>query len=134
MAAEPKTKKTKESVAAFLAAIEGEPKRKDAKAIAKMMQDVTGEKPAMWGTSIVGFGSYKAGANDWPIIGFAPRKANLTLYMKAAAVGSEALLKKLGRHKARKGCVYINKLSDIDEAALRELMTRTVKYMKAKFA
>jgi hypothetical protein len=134
MAAEPKTKRTKESVAAFLAAIEDEQKRKDAKAIAKMMADVTGEKPAMWGTAIVGFGSYKAGANDWPLIGFSPRKANLTLYVKSGAVGTEALMAKLGKHKAGKGCVYISRLSDVDESALRALMASTVKYMKAKFA
>lgn len=133
MAAEPKTKRTKESVAAFLATIEDDQKRKDAKAIAKMMQDVTGEKPAMWGTAIVGFGSYKAGANDWPIIGFSPRKANLALYVKSGASGADALLKRLGRHKAGKGCVYIGRLSDIDESALRALMAKTVKYMREKF-
>ncbi len=133
MAAEPKTKRTKESVAAFLATIEDEQKRQDAKAISKLMQDVAGEKPAMWGTAIVGFGSYKAGANDWPIIGFSPRKANLVLYVKAGAVGTDALMKKLGKHKAGKGCVYINKLSDVDESVLRALMASTVKYMREKF-
>jgi hypothetical protein len=128
----PKTTRTKASVAAFLSAVENEQRRKDAKAVAKMMQEASGEKPAMWGTAIVGFGSYKAGANDWPLIGFSPRKAALVLYLKTGAAGTEALMAKLGKHKAGKGCVYINKLSDVDEKALRALMAKTLTYMKAK--
>ena len=73
--AEPKTKPTKASVAAFLAAVEHEGRRKDAKAVDKLMRDVTGEKPMMWGSSIVGYGSYESRSGDWPIVGFAPRKS-----------------------------------------------------------
>lgn len=101
MAVEPKAKKTKASAAAFLNAVENEQRRKDAKAVAKMMQEASGEKPEMWEPSIVGFGSYKAGANDWPLIGFSPRKAALVLYLKTGAAGAEALMAKLGKHKGR---------------------------------
>lgn len=129
----PKTIKTKASVAAFLNAVEDEQRRKDAKAVAKIMAEVSGEKAAMWGTSIVGYGSYRAASGDWPLIGFSPRKAALVLYVKAGATGTDALMAKLGKHKAGKGCLYINKLSDIDEKALRTLMAATISYMKAKF-
>jgi hypothetical protein len=133
MAKAPKTQKTAASVATFLNSVEDPQQRKDAKAISKIMAEVSGEKPAMWGAAIVGYGSYKAGANDWPLIGFSPRKGNLTLYAKSAAPGMDAFLKKLGKHKAGKGCVYIKTLSDVDETALRALMAATVKYMREKF-
>ena len=133
MAKAPKTQRTSASVAEFLNGVEDPQQRKDAKALAKIMADVSGEKPAMWGTAIVGFGSYKAGVNDWPLVGFSPRKGNLTLYVKAGAVGTDALLKKLGKHKAAKGCVYIKTLSDVDEGALRALIAGTLKYMREKF-
>jgi len=134
MSKAPKTQRTAASVAAFLSGVDDAQQRKDAKALAKIMTEVSGEKPAMWGEAIVGYGSYKAGANDWPLIGFSPRKGNLVLYAKSGAPGMDALLKRLGKHKAGKGCIYVKSLSDVGEAALRTLLAATLKYMKAKFA
>ncbi len=131
--AEPKTKPTKASVAAFLAAVEHEGRRKDAKAVDKLMRDVTGEKPMMWGSSIVGYGSYESRSGDWPIVGFAPRKAALVLYLMGAFKGRDALMKKLGKHKAGKGCVYITNLADVDQVVLRDLIARGVDYMRTQY-
>jgi hypothetical protein len=133
MPTEPKTKRTTASVAAFLNAVENEQRRKDAKAVAKIMAEVSGEKAAMWGPSIVGYGSYKGPTGDWPLIAFSPRKAALVVYAQGGAPGMAAMIAKLGKVKASKGCVYINKLSDVDEKALRALMAKTLKYMREKY-
>lgn len=137
-AAEPKTQRTKASVAAFIAAVEDETRRKDAKAVDKLMREITGEKPAMWGAAIVGYGEYAyTGASGrsgvWPRIGFSPRKSNLTLYLMLGLGDNAPLLKKLGKHKSGKGCLYINKLSDVDAKVLRELIARSWKQMAAKY-
>ena len=108
-------------------------RRKDAKAIDKMFREVTGEKPAMWGPSIIGYGSYDSPSGAWPRSGFSPRKANLVLYVLSDYRGRDALLKKLGKHKTGKSCLYINKLADVDEGVLRELITRCWKHMEAKY-
>lgn len=129
---EPKTKPTAASVAAFIDAIENAERRKDAKAVLKLMKEITREKPVMWGDSIVGFGAYQAASGPWPITGFSPRKANLVLYVMTG-FEDPALMKKLGKHKTGRSCLYINKLSDIDEAALRELVTRSVARMREKY-
>lgn len=129
---EPKTTKTKASVAAFLDAVESDTRRKDAKAVDKMFRELTGEKPAMWGPTIVGYGSYQSPTGTWPRCGFSPRKASLVLYVLADYAGRDALLKKLGKHKTGTACLYINKLSDVDERVLRELMSRCWKHMCAK--
>jgi len=134
MAAEPKTKKTTASVSAFLDAVENETRRADAKAVLKMLKDVTGEKPALWGPSIIGFGSYKAASGDWPIVGFSPRKANLVLYIMPGFAQYDALLGKLGKHKVGKSCLYLNTLSDVDAGVLRELVTRSVAHMRKTHA
>lgn len=131
--AEPKTKPTKASVVQFIAAVEHEGRRKDAKAIDKLMREVTGEKPVMWGTSIVGYGAYESRSGDWPIVGFAPRKSALVLYLMGAFKGRDALMKKLGKHKAGKGCVYITNLADVDQAVLRDLIARGVDYMRTQY-
>ena len=131
--AEPKTKPTKASVVQFIAALEHEGRRKDAKAIDKLLRDVTGEKPVMWGTSIVGYGAYESRSGDWPIVGFAPRKSALVLYLMGAFKGRDALMKKLGKHKAGKGCVYITNLADVDQAVLRDLIARGVDYMRTQY-
>src|SRR5262249_28833175 len=115
---EPKTMRTKASVPAFLAAIEHEQRRADAKSIAKLMQSVTGEKPAMWGASIVGFGAYESNTGTWPLIAFSPRKTSLVLYLGDLA-RLAPLLRSLGKHKTGKGCLYLNKLADVDASALR---------------
>lgn len=133
-----KTTKTKASVAAFIAAIEVETRRKDAKAVDKLMREISGEKPAMWGPSIVGYGKYhykyeSGREGDMARVGFSPRKASLVLYIVSGSKDYAALLKKLGKHKLGKSCLYINKLADVDEAVLRELVKRSWDYMEAKY-
>ncbi len=129
-----KTQKTKASVSAFLNAIEDDQQRKDAKTIAKIMKEVTGTVPAMWGPSIVGFGSYHyKGASgregDWLRTGFSPRKQNLSLHIMDGFEGRGALLKKLGKHKTGRSCLYVKRLEDVDVDVLRQLMTASVKRM-----
>jgi hypothetical protein len=131
--AEPKTKKTKASVAAFIAALDNDTRRKDAKTVDRMYREITGQKPALWGPSIIGYGEYESPTGAWPRAGFSPRKANLVLYVLADYSGRDALLKKLGKHKTGKVCLYITKLADVDEKVLRELMTRCWKYTEAKY-
>jgi hypothetical protein len=113
--AESKTKPTKVSVSAFIDAITDQGRRADAKALVKLMQKASGEKPKMWGPSIIGFGShhyvYDSGREgDMPVIAFSPRKAATVLY---GLSDSKALLPKLGKHTTGKGCVYIKKLADV---------------------
>ncbi|MGE0549117.1 MAG: DUF1801 domain-containing protein [Kofleriaceae bacterium] len=129
---EQKTKKTKASVAAFINAVRSDARRKDAKAVDKMFREITGEKPAMWGPSIIGYGSYDSPTGTWPRGGFSPRDANLVLYVVADYAGRDALLKQLGKHRSGKSCLYINKLADVDERTLRELIARAWKHMEAK--
>jgi len=134
--AENKTKATKVSVAGFIAALPDESKRADAKALVKMMQAATGEKPVMWGPSIVGFGTvhyvYDSGREgDMPLVGFSPRKPALVVY--GVARTAEAMLGKLGRHTTGKGCLYIKKLADVDTAVLDRMIRFAVK-AKAKKA
>ena len=133
--AELKTKLNKASVTKFLNGIKDETKRKDAFTISKIMQKVTKEKPKMWGSSIVGFGSYHyKGASgregDWPLTGFSPRAQNLTLYIMPGFERYEALLKKLGKHKLGKSCLYINSLEDVDTSVLAKLIAQGVKEMR----
>lgn len=130
--AEPKTKKTEASVAQFIDAVEDETRRKDAKAVDKMMREITGEKPAMWGPTIIGYGEYQTKSGGWPRIGFSPRKANLVLYIMDGYEG-EPLMKKLGKHKTGRSCLYINKLTDVDVNVLRELAAKSWKAMAAKY-
>ena len=133
MPREPKTQKTKSSVAAFLASVEDEQRRKDAKAVDKIMRQETGEKAAMWGASIVGYGAYEGPTGTWMKIGFSPRKANLVLYIMPGLKEHDALLKKLGKHKTGKACLYINRLADVDEAVLRTLIAKSYAHMVAKY-
>lgn len=132
--AEPKTQKTDASVEAFLEAVPNEKKRQDSFDILELMRDVTGEEPAMWGTSIVGFGSYRykyasGREGEWPIVGFSPRKQNLTLYIMSGFDDYDALLADLGKYRTGKACLYINKLEDVDIEALRELVRQSVDHM-----
>jgi hypothetical protein len=131
--AEPKTARTKASVAAFIGAVEDDTRRKDAKAIDRMMREITGEKPAMWGPSIIGYGEWKTPTGMWPRIGFSPRKANLVLYVIADFKECGSLLKKLGKHTTGKSCLYINKLEDVDESALRALTQASWDHMNKKY-
>jgi hypothetical protein len=127
---ENKTKTTKASVAGFIAALPEETKRADAKTLIKMMQAATGEKPAMWGPSIVGFGTvhyvYDSGREgDMPLLGFSPRKPALVIY--GVARTAEAMLGKLGKYTTGKGCLYIKKLADVDVKVLEKMIAFAVK-------
>jgi hypothetical protein len=126
--AEIKTKPTSASVADFINRVQDEQKRKDSFVILEMMKKATGEEPTMWGSSIIGFGNkrYKSAATgrevDWMRIGFSPRKANLALYISVSIQEHAAALKKLGKHKTGVGCLYINKLADIDLEVLKSMI------------
>ncbi|MBB5330508.1 DUF1801 domain-containing protein [Tunturiibacter gelidoferens] len=127
--ADNKTKPTALSVAAFLDACSDEKQRTDAKALAKLMQKVTGNEPTMWGPSIVGFDSfhytYESGRQgDMPIVGFSPRKAANVLYGPIGFEGVEAVLAKLGKHTTGKGCLYIKQLADVDMKVLETLIKK----------
>ena len=129
-----KTQKTDASVDDFLMEVTDEKKRTDSFAILEMMREVTGEEPAMWGTSIVGFGSYRyryasGREGEWPLVGFAPRKRNLTLYIMSGFDDYDALLADLGKYKTGKACLYINKLADVDPKTLRELVRQSVAHV-----
>ena len=135
--ADNKTKPTKLSVAAYLDALTDQTKRADAKALVRLMQKATGEKPKMWGPSIVGFGSYhytyeSGREGDMPLVGFSPRKAATVLYHATGFSGSEALLAKLGKHTTGKGCLYIRKLADVDQEVLEALIVKSVAAMRAR--
>lgn len=138
--AELKTQRTKASAREFLNSFEDEEKRKDALLLLKLMQDATKMKPVMWGSSIVGFGSYhykserSSQEGDWPLTGFSPRKANLTIYIMPGFKKYGPLLKKLGKHKISGGsCIYIKKLSDINAEILKKIVVASVKEMKKKY-
>ena len=129
--ADQKTKPTAVSVEAFLDRIADETRRADCKTLVKVMKRVTGAKPVMWGPSIVGFGSYhykyaSGHEGDACLVGFAPRKSEISLYIMSGFAGREALLEKLGKHKAAKACLYVKKLADVDLAVLEELVRRSV--------
>ncbi len=129
--AELKTKKTKASVSAFLNAIEDDQQRKDAKTIAKVMKEATGARPAMWGPNMVGFGQYhykyaSGREADWFLTGFSPRKQNLTVYIMDGFKARGALLKKLGKHKTGKSCLYVKRLADVDVDVLCRLIEASV--------
>ena len=131
-----KTKETNASVNDFINSFPDEQKRKDSFTLIQMMQKATKEEPKIWGSSIIGFGNvrYKSPATgrevDWLRIGFAPRKANLSLYLTMDIKAKGALLKKLGKHKTGVGCLYINKLEDIDIKVLEELINTAAKAKK----
>ena len=132
--AELKTKVTKVSADKFLQGIKDEKKREDCYQILKMMKKATKAEPKMWGTSIIGFGDYhyvyaSGREGDWFITGFSPRVQNLTLYMLGGF--DQELMKKLGKYKTGKGCLYINKLEDVDAKVLDKLITTSVKQAKA---
>jgi hypothetical protein len=130
--AEPKTKATKASAVAFLKAVKPEEKSKDSLVLLKLFEKVTKEKPVMWGTAIVGFGMYhyksekSAQEGDWPIVGFSPRKQNLTLYIRHG-IEKDPAMKKLGKYKEGGGCLYINKLADVDVKILEKLIAVSFK-------
>ena len=132
--AELKTKQTSQSVDEFLSAVADEQRRKDSRTVLRIMKEVTGEKPKMWGSSIVGFGSYhykyaSGREGHWFLTGFSPRKQNLTLYIMAGFSRYNELLRKLGKHKIGKSCLYIKRLDDIDIDVLTELVEQSVQHV-----
>ena len=132
-----KTVPTKFSVDKFLKGIKDEQTRDDCYAILKIMEKATKSKAKMWGNAIVGFGDYhyvyeSGREGDWFLTGFSPRKQNLTLYIVGGFNQFEDLMKKLGKHSVGKGCLYINKLEDVDMKVLREVITKSVKEAKSK--
>jgi hypothetical protein len=135
--ADNKTKPTELSVAAFIDAITDPTKRADAKTLVKLMQDAVGEKPKMWGPSIIGFGSchyrYDSGREgDMPLISFSPRKTATVLYSMIGSSDSKALLAKLGKHTTGKGCLYIKKLADVDQQVLEAMVVKSLAALRPR--
>jgi hypothetical protein len=133
--AEPKTKPTKESVAAYIKTLSGPERQKDARTVATMMRAASGAKATMWGSAIIGFGvraiPYAGGKTaEWPLIAFASRASGLVLYLPGGHRPHQALLKQLGRHKVGKGCLYIPQLADVDVPTLGRLLKASLKTVK----
>lgn len=136
--AENKTKATKVSVTEFINSIEDRQKRADTKKVAAMMRKTTGKRAKMWGSSIVGYGAYhykyeSGREGDCMIAGFSPRKQALTVYILAGFKRFDTLMGKLGKYKTGKSCLYIKRLSDIDEKVLEKLIGESVKYMRKNY-
>lgn len=136
--AENKTQATGASVTAFINAIEDRQKRADARKVAAMMRKATGKRAKMWGPSIVGYGTYHykyatGREGDFLMTGFSPRKQALTVYVIPGFEHFETLMKKLGKYKTGKSCLYIKRLSDVDEKILEQLIKRSVKYMREHY-
>jgi hypothetical protein len=134
--AEPNTKQI--SVASFLACIEDKQQRSDARKLSAMMRAATGARARMWGTSIVGFGSYhykyaSGREGDSLLVGYSPRKQNMSIYIMNGFSGCDKLLVKLGKHRTGKSCLYIKRLDDVDEVVLKTLIDKSVKYMRSKY-
>ena len=133
---EPKTKLSSVDPIAFIDKVKSEVKRRDSRELVAMMQDITGAPPKMWGPSIVGFGSYRyvyesGHEGEVCIAGFSPRSGSLVIYL-GPGIDNEKLMGKLGKHKAGKGCLYVNKLDDIDRGVLRKLIEHSVKTLRKR--
>lgn len=133
-----KTQPTEQSVEAFLMTVENEKRRQDAFDMLHMMQEVTGSNPVMWGNSIIGFDQYhykydSGREGDFLIVGFAPRKTALTLYIMPGFERYDELMQKLGKYKTGKACLYVKKLEDVDREVLAELIRQSVQYMRDKY-
>ena len=138
--AELKTKQQDADVFEFINNfVNTEQKREDSYDLVKLMQEVTGHQPKMWGTSIIGFGSYHYKSDrsrqegDWPLIGFSPRKAAISLYVFSGSPDHEYLLEGLGKYTIGKSCIYIKKLTDIDLEALKRIMRTTIDFLEEKY-
>lgn len=138
--AELKTKQTNQDVIEFINSFaDTEQKRQDSFELLKLMQDFTGFEPKMWGASMIGFGSYHYKSErskqegDWPLVGFSPRKAAISLYVFTGLPEHEHLLKDLGKFKMGKACIYVKKLSDINQDALKRIMGETLNFLKSKY-
>ena len=136
--AELKTKLNDASVEKFLNSVPDEMKRNDCFTILRLMKKITKSEPKMWGSSIVGFGTYhykyeSGREGDWFLTGFSPRKQNLTLYIMSGFNKYDKLMKKLGKYKTGKSCLYINSLEDVDKKVLKDLITESFKYMSKRY-
>ncbi len=135
---ENKTKQNDASVEEFLAQVEDETKRADTQTIVEMMGEITGYPATMWGGSIIGFGKYvyhyKSGrSGEWSLVGVSPRARNISVYIMPGFGNYDDLMARLGKHKTGKSCLYINRLADVDTEVLRELISKSVDYMKEKY-
>ena len=133
----PKTTPNKASVKGFLDAVEDPARRRECRDLSALMRAATGRRARMWGTSIVGFGKYRyryasGREGEWPIVGFSPRKRNLSIYIMPGFARYGALLKRLGKHKMGKSCLYLTRLDDVDRDVLRELIERAVADIRAR--
>lgn len=135
-----KTKQTDADVHEFINTFANtEQKKKDSFEILKLMQDVSGFEPKMWGPSIIGFGKYhykserSSQEGDWPLIGFSPRKAAISLYVYSGCAGQDDMLKELGKFKMGAACIYVNKLSDINVNVLKILMVSSINHLERKY-
>ena len=136
--AENKTQPTKLSVTAFINGIDDRQKRADARKVAAMMRKATGNRAVMWGASIVGYGQYhykyaSGREGDFLLTGFSPRKQALTVYILAGFSQFDSLMKSLGKYKTGKSCLYLKRLSDVDEKVLERLIMGSVKYMRKNY-
>jgi len=134
---EPKTRPTTASVTGFIQRQPDEQTRADCLTLVALMEQVTGEKAVMWGPSIIGFGAYRLGyadgsEADWPIAAFSPRKKDLTIYLMDVFERRPELMKKLGKHRTGKVCLYIRRLADVDMKVLKELVVASVRYRREK--
>ena len=135
---EAKTKPTQRSVDSFIATVEDDKVREDCYTIINLMEKVTGEKPKMWGSAIVGFGKYtykyeSGRSGEICMTGFSPRKANITLYVLAGFPEQAELLQDLGKHKSGKGCLYIKKLDDVNINILKSLIKESITFLKERY-
>ena len=136
--AEAKTRPTSVSPAAFVKAIEDPDRRRDCRALMKMMKAITGKNPKMWGPSIIGYGTYhykyaSGREGDFMVTGFSPRKRDLTVYIMPGFTPFSALMKKLGKYKTGKSCLYLKRLDDVDTDILHELVERSVDVMQDRY-
>lgn len=135
---ENKTRETSEDVSAFIDRVEDPKRREDARELCAVMGRATGEPPKMWGPSIVGFGTYhykyeSGREGDWSAVGFSPRAKELVLYLSAHSERTEGLLKRLGKHKTGKSCIYVKSLADIDEAVLADLVADSYRAISERY-
>ncbi len=138
--AELKTKQNEDDVHDFINAFAAtEQKKKDSFELLELMQDLTGFEPKMWGSSIIGFGKYHYKSErsrqegDWPLVGFSPRKTAISLYVYSGCQGQEDLLMDLGKFKMGKACIYVKKLTDINQETLKKLIQSTIAFLQSKY-
>lgn len=134
---QPKTRRNDTGVAEFLATVDDPKRRADAEAACALMAEATGAEPTMWGSAIIGFGSYHyryatGREGDAPAVGLSPRKQALTLYVSAGLDGHADLLSRLGPHRTGKSCLYLKRLADVDLSVLKELVTRGFRHLDGR--